>query len=485
MNTGKKALFPGHILLLMAALPILCMKVQAGNIITGGTHLKILTGTTVVSSEALVVNSGATLDNAGTLILKKDLTNSNASPNYLGTGTLELSGTTGQMVSGENILENLTVSNAAGVQINGQTTVTGNLTLTNGRIALGGSNLLLGADAVIMGTPSASAMIVATGTGELRKEFATGFTGSFTFPVGDNTETAEYSPVTLVFIAGTFVAGNYAGVNLVNAVYPDPAITGNYLNRYWNLTQSGITDMNCTASFQYVPADVTGTENLLACTRVSPAPWTTYGVTNATTHMLTATGLTAFSTFTGLKSTTTPQNQILANIAIPAGTTTCYDAVQILTIAGDGNTFLVEDGGSVTLIAGVKISLLPGVTVNSGGYLLAKISTEFCNTLLNPLVLNPESLGNELLSIREEDPASLIRIYPNPTEDAFILEFTGEQASAGAVVNIYTLRGQTILTQTLGSGLPYRVSLAGQPVGIYVVQVRTEERVEVAKVVKK
>jgi hypothetical protein len=97
--------------------------------------------------------------------------------------------------------------------------VNGALTLINGTISLGAYNLLLGNSSLISGSPSASAMVVATGTGELRKGFFSGFRGSFLFPVGDVTRTTEYSPVTLSFNAGTFGSGNLSGVKLSNSAY--------------------------------------------------------------------------------------------------------------------------------------------------------------------------------------------------------------------------------------------------------------------------
>ena len=456
----------------------------ADNVITSGTTLKVLMETSLVSSEGLVVKSGATLDNQGTLILKKNLTNENTSANSIGLGTFVLSGTTAQTISGQNVIANLTVNNATGIVVGGSTRVNGNLTLTSGRVALGNNNLVLGEAAVIVGTPSASAMIVVTGSGELRKEFATGFRGVFTYPVGDNTGTAEYSPVILNFTGGTFSAGNYVGVSLVNDKYPDASITGNYLKRYWNISQSGVTGLSCNATFQYLAADVMGTESKLSCTKVNPLPWTTYALTNSATHVLSAIGITTFSSFTGLKSTTTPANQVLANVDIPNGTTTCYDATQILTVAGSGTSFLVENGGNVTLVAGNKILLLDGTKVNSGGYVYAYITTTstYCGSLANPLVQNPEK---ELLSINENPQSQWIKIYPNPTTDYIILEINQDNDSQVAYVAIYNMNGKSILQQTMNGENKRQFSLSGQPVGIYMVHVRSNDRSEIAKIVKK
>jgi hypothetical protein len=143
-------------------------------------------------------------------------------------------------------------------------------------------------------------MIVPVGSGQLRRNYSA--IGSFTFPVGDNTSTAEYSPVTINFTAGTFGSGNYTGVNLVNAQYPGSPASGSFLKRYWVVSQSGITGFSCNPTFQYVPADVTGTESSIYCVRITPSTVNYYNVANTALHQLTATGLTTFGTFTGFQT---------------------------------------------------------------------------------------------------------------------------------------------------------------------------------------
>jgi hypothetical protein len=217
--------------------------------------------------------------------------------NSLGPGTFIFAGTTVQSISGPNSFANLTIDNSSGLMVNSDTKVTGTLTLTNGLIILGSSNLILGSSATVAGTPSANSMIVATGTGQLMKTF-TG-TGSFIYPVGDNTGTTEYSPVTLAFTSGTFGTDANVGVNLVNAKYPYDSITGNYINRYWTITQQNTTGFSCNATFQYLAADIVGTESQIYCEKVNLLPIVEYSLANTITHQLTATGLTSFSTFTG------------------------------------------------------------------------------------------------------------------------------------------------------------------------------------------
>jgi len=210
---------------------------------------------------------------------------------------VEYNGTSAQVVKpfGTIAYSNLIINNtsADGLTLSADISVNNILTLANGNVLLADKNLTLDTSATITGTPSANNMIVANSSGEVRKIFTN--PGSFTFPIGDNTGTAEFSPVTMDFSSGTFTDG-YAGVNLVNAAYP--GFTGSYLNRYWNINSSGITDFTCNAQFDYVPADVTGIESNLYCYRVAPTV-DQYNVANTSLHQLTANGLTSFGTFTG------------------------------------------------------------------------------------------------------------------------------------------------------------------------------------------
>jgi len=274
---------------------VLCTNiVYSQNSIKAGTNLIISSGTSMNSVQNLVIENSTGLTVNGTLILKQDLINQNISSDF-GSGTVEFSGSVAQNISGQNTFGTLKVDNAAGVDISGNTTINTSLNLQQGHVRLGANNLTLGTLASISGTPSATNMVVATGTGEIRKSF-TGV-GSFTFPVGDNIGTAEYSPVVLTFTGGTFGTGNYAAIKLSNTAYTGS--TGNYLNRYWILTQNGIATPVYDANFQYQAADVTGVESELSCNQIDPTPAITYSVANTTLHQLSASGVTSFGTFTG------------------------------------------------------------------------------------------------------------------------------------------------------------------------------------------
>jgi len=273
---------------------------RADNVITSGTTVRINTGTFVTAAQNVVVENGGGLAIEGSLILKNNFTNQNTDDD-LGTGTIEFSGISPQSLSGQNTTGSMVVNNPTGLDLTGNTILNTELALQNGHIRLGISNLTLGNLAIVTGTPSASAMIIATGAGELRKSFSG--ISSFTYSVGDDSGIAEYSPVTLNFTSGTFAAENYVGVKLTNSAYP--GYSGNNLNRYWSLAQNGITESQYDAVFQYVLADINGNENNISCVLVEPIPIVSYNPANTSLHQLTASGLATFGIFTGIATTIT------------------------------------------------------------------------------------------------------------------------------------------------------------------------------------
>lgn len=199
-----------------------------------------------------------------------------------------------------NTFDNLTINNANGIFLGCSQTVNKVLTLTSGRLTLGISNLTLGAVATVTGTFSPTSMIVTDDIGEMRKVFTSAAT-SFTFPVGEATGTIEYTPITLNFTSGTYGSGAYASARVVNAIHPANSGTTNYLNRYWDVNQSGITAFSCNVTGTYTAADVTGSiTNLKSSRYTGVLPWTFYTALSANT--LTASAVTTFGDFSGVDS---------------------------------------------------------------------------------------------------------------------------------------------------------------------------------------
>lgn len=248
----------------------------------------------------------ASIDLSGTIKIKGDYINNVANSDIISnaaTGSeIQFNGTTNQSVWGSTtatfMFPKLTINNAGNnVIFLKDLKINDSLKLMAGLVDISNNNLTFGPTALVSGTPSVSSMIIASGAGQVKKEL-NGIT-AFTFPIGDNNNIIEYAPVSLNFTAGTFLPGAFVGVNLVNSNFNDPLITGSYLNRYWNITQTGISGFTCDAVFQYNVADIVGTESSIYCLQVIPAPFTVFSPANTVLHQLTATGLTSFGTFTG------------------------------------------------------------------------------------------------------------------------------------------------------------------------------------------
>ncbi len=188
------------------------------------------------------------------------ISNTNTPTITLGSAaTVEFNGTSNQPTSGlPSSVPNVTINNNAGVTLSSVLDISTSLALSSGLFTIGANNLTLGTSANVSGTPSSTNMVVATSTGEFRKNYSG--TGSFLFPIGDNTGTAEYSPVTLNFTAGTFSSA-YAGVRVDNSKQTNNSSTTDFLSRFWTVTTSGITSPTCVATFAYADGDVNGTES--------------------------------------------------------------------------------------------------------------------------------------------------------------------------------------------------------------------------------
>jgi len=183
--------------------------------------------------------------------------------------------------------------------------VDGTLTLTSGNININTHNLTLGASAVA-GTFSATSMIVADSSGEVRRNY-TG-TGTYTFPIGDKTGTVQYSPISVNVTSGTF-SGAYIAVSVTDAIHPNNASTDNNLSRYWKVRPFGITNPVATITANYINADIVGNETDMVAAQLDgnfnqqTNPWKRYSDLSGNTLTATAVPLTdnQVSNFTGIK----------------------------------------------------------------------------------------------------------------------------------------------------------------------------------------
>ncbi len=254
--------------LLLVLLPLASVHAQDVTISSSAT-VTASTSSVIVGDDFTnngTYNAGnATLKVAGNWSNAGTFTASTSTVVFNGTGTQSISNTAGETFN------NLTVDKSSGtLSLSNNAMVNSTLTFTNGLFFIGSNTLTLGTSASIGGTPSSSKMIVADGSGVVKKMYSG--TGSFTFPIGDKTVTAEYSPYVVNFTSGAFSSA-YVTARVVDAKHPNNSSTSHYLTRYWPIISSGITGFSCGIEGYYTGADVYGLENSMTCAKWNGSSW--------------------------------------------------------------------------------------------------------------------------------------------------------------------------------------------------------------------
>ncbi len=178
-----------------------------------------------------------------------------------------------------------------------------------------------------------------------------------------------------------------------------------------------------------------------------------------------------------------PANTVTGTV--PAPLTLCFDASNTVTVAGGGNTFIVQSGAGATMIAGQKISYLPGTRVFPGGYMHGYITTtnQYCGAVppASPVTV---AGGNDA---GEMDPGFVdspwFALYPNPTSGRFTLAQKAGDGNGMLQVEMMDMRGSRILSEQMKGERSHVFDVTGLPAGIYLVRVVKDDHVETFKLV--
>jgi hypothetical protein len=163
-----------------------------------------------------------------------------------------------------------------------------------------------------------------------------------------------------------------------------------------------------------------------------------------------------------------PDDLSLQGINIPGGSSNCYNALHTISVAGNGTTFTVQNGGSATMIAGQTITYLPGTHVYNGGYMHGYITTtaQWCSTMFAPIAV---------MNMEDSPPASkdgsMFSVYPNPTTGRFTIELHEKELPGNVYVTLYGTCGELILSDDMTGKTLSDFSLTGKPSGFYFVRV--------------
>ena len=208
-------------------------------------------------------------------------------------------------------------------------------------------------------------------------------------------------------------------------------------------------------------------------------PGTTYHVRAYATN-LAGTGYGEDIMFTTL--ILVPPVEIVQNIVVNPGQTVCYNATQTIWVAGGGTHFYVMPGGSATFIAGHNIIYQPYTMAFAGSYMHGYITTsnQYCPGQSPSMV----SVVTGVEPIPFISTHAFFNIYPNPTNGNFILEQKGEILYANLQVEVYSMRGERIMTAEMTGEKKHEFQFAEIPAGLYFVKVISNDKVETIKLIK-
>ena len=311
------------------------LSIGDNSLLTNGNGINTITltvGNSLLGGGTLsqTTNSILTINGGSTSTLAQ--INAAATPN-----TVNYNGASPKVTPGtyRNLFLNQPTGNAL---LYGNTSVAGNLTLNSGNLDLANNNLTLDAASnLVIASPSATKMIITSGSGELRKNFNA--VGSFTFPIGDASGTVEYTPVTVNVTAASAFSGSYIGASVVDDKFHSNSSTTDYLTRYWNISQSGISNCVATVTASYVAQDLIG---IVGNTVAGQLTGTFNQVTNG------------WKKFTALNGSLTAAGAILAT-----------GEPSVFTGITGANPTVIITGGGVSVCSGTDVPLSTTATGTS------------------------------------------------------------------------------------------------------------------------
>jgi len=310
-------------------------QTASGDLTVNGTLTT--TGGTLNMGTNQLLASLATITNGGTIRTQ----NTGATPipaDKTWGGTVQFDGGTAQTIpsTGTTSFNSLTLNNASGASIGGNTTITGTLTFTSGKITTGANNLIIGVSGSISGAGTGKYVY-----GNLRRYIPATLNLSEPFDIGD---ASNYTPVTIDFV-GTPNNTGYLDAS-TSATAPDsgamPAGAGlsatKYINRRWVVSNTGVTSFTSySPTLTFVPGDIQGSANTanLVIRKKDSGTWTATSVGTRTGTTTQCTGLTSFSEFAdGEPGGAAPAGTMTATTLLMKGNQT--KAINAITITDSG-----------------------------------------------------------------------------------------------------------------------------------------------------
>jgi hypothetical protein len=420
-----------------------------------------INGTLTLSSGTLSVGANTLTVNGSISTTSGNIDASNAS------ATVVFGGSSAQTIPASTFtgnINNLTLSNSAGLTTNQSLTVANTLSLSSGVLTLGTNNLTLTGSLHATNNGSSTAFINTNNSGAfIRSISSTGV--DYKFPVG----LSDYAPITVNFTGGTIASSTLAS-RAVSGLHPD-AVDGAYIrsNLYWQMNQSGMTNPQYNVSFTYpgVTNGVGSSEteaNLLPAKYSASTGWlssgscaicysgTTMGTSsiNTETKTLTWNGVTGFSDFGGFgEGNGSPlpvellsfngicdENQIQLTWSTASENNSDY--FEILKSQDGENWRAVNKQAAAGFSTTLQMySFIETEKSNNAYYRLNQVDFNGDNKLYDPIFIDCEGNTSQLIT------------YPNPSKNGFNIVISDSKLVGEATLIIRDAMGKEVLTKSI------------------------------------
>jgi hypothetical protein len=179
----------------------------------------------------------------------------------------------------------------------------------------------------------------------------------------------------------------------------------------------------------------------------------------------------------------------LFDSTVHTGENSCFNALQNITVAGDGHPVTIQDRAVANFIAGQSIRFLPGFTAQSGSTVHGYITPDnnFCDGYLTSSIVQvpPEEKDVEIAApestIEDISPGMQVNLYPNPNNGRFKIDLINFENRA--TVSVYNLVGSVFYQSGLRQTTQNEINLPWLRKGIYFVRVTCDSKQFVKKII--
>jgi hypothetical protein len=184
----------------------------------------------------------------------------------------------------------------------------------------------------------------------------------------------------------------------------------------------------------------------------------------------------------------TPVNRDIQNVNVNNGESNCYDATNIITVAGPGTTVNIYSGADVDFIAGSKVSFKTGFHAYYGSYSHAYIAPAgpFCTTPPTIVANQSNNTDRSMKSFSMPDVRKNISddiiLYPNPVSEIAYIQFLKENTFSTII--LIDLRGNIITETEVQNHNKMKINMEGLSDGVYFVMIISGNEIISKKIVK-